>query len=111
MTLWTQLNHRRRRARLQRDLSALATLLGEYKVKHWTQWAQECARLLEREDPSALRKIRSAYGGMGSLNDVIISTRNGHPIDPGDEDPVNQRLQALASSVYAAVTQTIEPNG
>lgn len=37
---------------------------------------------------------------MGSLNDVIISVRNGHRLAVEDEGVVNEQFRALCSSVY-----------
>lgn len=43
----------------------------------------------------------SAFGGMGSLNDLVIHPRNGHAIEDDEISAVNEELGRLTSAVYS----------
>jgi len=90
----------RRVARLGRELSALARLLEKYGVTRWSSWADHCVSLLQSGDPQAPGRVRSAFGGMGSLNDVVISPHHGHLLTDSEAAAANRRLARLTSSVY-----------
>ncbi len=50
--------------------------------------------------PSSIDRILSWYGGMGSFNDLMISTHNGHMIDEGDEEKLNDELDLIRDEIY-----------
>lgn len=47
-----------------------------------------------------LDKILSMYGGMGSINDLIISRHNGHAVDCTTEEKVNNNFNKLRAALY-----------
>lgn len=47
-------------------------------------------------------KVRSMFGGMGSLTDVWITQANGHRVD--DEAEANRRLATIKSALYEELT-------
>ena len=49
---------------------------------------------------SSIERILSWYGGMGSFNDLIISTYNGHIVDEGDEEKLNDELDVIRDLIY-----------
>jgi hypothetical protein len=54
----------------QDALQSLHDLLGELKELHWRRWiAQD---ILEWQDRHSTKHHLSAYGGMGSLNDLCV---------------------------------------
>jgi hypothetical protein len=55
-----------------------------------------------------LEQIQRLYGGMGSFNDLFVTDRAGHHIEPGNIDRVNTRLQQLQQDLFLAVTSEIE---
>ncbi|MDQ0708834.1 hypothetical protein QFZ52_001486 [Arthrobacter woluwensis] len=95
-------------ARLGRELSALARFLEKYGVSRWSSWADHCLALLQSGDPRALEGVRSAFGGMGSLNDVVISQHNGQLLTDSEAAAANQRLARLTSSVYEDVVWLLQ---
>ncbi|MDQ0708350.1 hypothetical protein QFZ52_001002 [Arthrobacter woluwensis] len=97
---WRGNSRARRRVELMTDLSQLNRLLDDCDVRHWPSWASQGLVLLESDEPRGLSHIRRAYGGMGSLNDVILSVRNGHRLAVEDEKAVNDQFRALCSLVY-----------
>jgi len=48
-----------------------------------------------------IKEILSWYGGMGSLNDLIIS--NDHVLNGGDEKQLNNRFNQLTGEIYENV--------
>jgi hypothetical protein len=40
------------------------------------------------------------YGGMGSLNDLVIARMNGHKIEPSEEIAENRRMDELRALIY-----------
>ncbi|MFV0372790.1 DUF6966 domain-containing protein [Microbacterium sp.] len=85
--------------RLQRSLQELATLLDSVGESFWASWAANAAARVEAGgDPADVRRV---YGGMTSVNDLVIHPMNGHPIPPGRVDEVNEALDELRTRIYA----------
>ncbi|WP_368497714.1 hypothetical protein [Herbiconiux sp. A18JL235] len=80
-----------------RDLSVLLRAVGE------TPWADRCAQAAERVaaggDPAEVRRL---FGGMGSLNDLVIHPVNGHAVADGQVDRINRALAGLRERIYSA---------
>ena len=87
--------------RLLTDMDRLATLLSAYGETHWAEWIRRDSEKLGRHQLHGLESLLSAFGGMGSLNDVVIHPVNGHPIGPDSIDRVNDELGALRSAVFS----------
>ena len=70
----------------------------ELLVRHGDEHVAERLSVIERElmslDTSGIQSIISeTTGGMGSLNDLILSSSNGHNMDELPEVAVNDRLR------------------
>ncbi len=98
-----------REAELLQTLAELADFLDRYGETRWAAHFRQCRDdldyLIQERAPRSKRasvaaRIRSAYGGMGSFNDLVICPQNGHPVRESDGHAVNQTLQELASQVY-----------
>lgn len=83
----------------------LGTLLQRYGERHWADWVMGDWRRIQDGDASGIDHLLAAYGGMGSLNDVLIDPHNGHLIAAQDVTTVNARLSQLRSRTYAAATR------
>lgn len=72
-------------------------------------WADKIDRLLEvcGHEPSAreAQKILSWYGSMGSFNDLLISTVNGHAVREKDEKAFNDRLAELRELIFSEASE------
>ncbi|WP_313740666.1 DUF6966 domain-containing protein [Pseudomonas sp.] len=83
-------------------LEALACLLESDGDQHWSRWMRTArARLLDG-DPDAIRYLLSAYGGMGSFNDLVLGQRydsHGFSWKPGYAE-LNQRFDELRGEAY-----------
>lgn len=91
-------------ARLVANLELLAGLLGEHGESWWQAWAVRCAGQLSAFDPVAFDRVLGAFGGMGSLEDLMLLPVNGHRVAPGEESAVNDRLSSLRTAVRADAT-------
>jgi hypothetical protein len=78
-----------------------AALLARYGVQAWADWLAEDAVRIRQCDFSGVEHLLSAYGGMGSLNDVWICPENGHSIASADVLAVNEALGRLRSQLYS----------
>ena len=76
-------------------LKSLAFLFSEAGVSSWWVYINEDIRLWN-ENHDVMHHLR-AYGGMGSINDVVICTQNGHRIERHQEPWANALLQFLLS--------------
>jgi hypothetical protein len=47
----------------------------------------------------------SAFGGMGSINDLVLHPMNGHKVDVNEVSTVNGRLNSLLERIYALVVK------
>ena len=58
-------------SRLVTLLDELAVILRELDQAHWADSMSESARRLRQNDFSGIHHLLSAYGGMGSFNDIL----------------------------------------
>jgi hypothetical protein len=65
-------------AALIRELDETAQLLRRYGERQWAAWLERDAHLLGESDGEGIRHLLSAFGGMGSLNDVILAPSDGN---------------------------------
>lgn len=80
------------------SLLALKFVLEQSGVSSWAKWI---ATDLDRwETEKSVRHHISAYGGMGSLNDLIICTENKHNVTKSQEPWVNSLVLDLCSLCY-----------
>lgn len=79
-------------------LEAIKLLLEAVGDEHWAKWIQEdIDKWRETRDVS---HHLSAYGGMGSLNDVILCSTNGHNVTKTQEPFVQSLFEWLRSVCY-----------
>lgn len=90
--------------RLRSTLAEAAALLRSHGEEHWTAWLQRCLLSLGAYDAQAIDSILSAFGGMGSFNDLVVCASNGHTISKAEESLVNTRLDDLGSRIHADAT-------
>lgn len=112
-----------RLARLLATLDDAAALLVEHGEHGWAAWLEGDRRRIAQGDLAGLDHLLAAFGGMGSLNDLVFDPRNGNALSPGhdadhrtgrgtgrgtDRHPVddrdNEALDAFRSSIYADAT-------
>ncbi|RME57221.1 hypothetical protein D6779_09090 [Candidatus Parcubacteria bacterium] len=55
-----------------------------------------------------IREILSWFGGMGSLSDLVVSSKNGHNVNPDDEKRCNSELGHLRDIIYEESKKLLE---
>jgi hypothetical protein len=94
------------------EISKLVTMLDEaaaifriHSMNHWASWLEKDIQHLRNSDFYGIRHLLSAYGGMGSLNDVGLAEPD--PLLPGvlrihSDDA---RLQNLIAEMHALASK------
>ena len=72
-------------------------------------WAPR-ARAASSATAVDLYEVLSWYGGMGSLNDLIVGRANGHTVEASQAELLNQRIHALRSRIYE-LAAALTPSG
>jgi len=75
-------------------------LLDRVSEHHWAGWLREALSRIEQDDFYGIERVLSAYGGMGSFNDLLIHPLNGHSGTEVECAAVNERLDTLRTEVY-----------
>ncbi len=88
-------------AALLAAMADLVALLSAYGERDWANWVHRDRTSIERGEQHGLDSMLEAFGGVGSLSDLVIHPRNGHAIDQEDVDAVNVDLARLRTAVYA----------
>jgi len=83
-----------------RALDDLIKLLRRYGVRDWPTWLERDRALIDDGDAQGLDHLLSAFGGMGSLNDLVIHPTNGHDIRLDDTARVDHDLMRLTGEVH-----------
>jgi hypothetical protein len=80
------------------SLLAMEYLLRKVGENHWLKWIQK--DLEDWRKSKSVRHHLSAYGGMGSFNDVVICKANNYSIPTGTEDWVDPLFNWIKSLCY-----------
>lgn len=75
-------------------------LLTKHGEKHWASWLEQDARRIRNLDLYGVEHLLSAFGGMGSINDLVLHPINGHLIQDSETDAVNTELGNLLDKAY-----------
>jgi hypothetical protein len=86
--------------RLEELLAEAISILRRYKVTFWADWLDGDLKRIQERDRIGLDHLLSAYGGMGSLTDVVVSPQNGHVIGEDEVEVVNEDLLRIVSEIY-----------
>jgi hypothetical protein len=81
-------------------LDKAIALLRRHGISHWADWLEKDKGLLEKSDYYGIEHLLSAFGGMGSFNDLYICKENGHAIKDEETSIVNDNLLAMNRAIY-----------
>ena len=81
-------------------IESAAILLRSYNELHWGSWLAKDVALIRANDFWGVEHFLSAFGGMGSINDLIISPINGHQVDFDQVERANEELRSILSKAY-----------
>lgn len=82
----------------------LSEILKKYEFAQWEAWVRRDVGRIVDGDYEGVVSLLTAFGGMGSLSDVLVHPMNGHDIEPGDIDRVNAELAEARGDLYVAAT-------
>jgi hypothetical protein len=88
-------------AKLAEFLDEADALLRQHQIPHWANWLARDAQLIRNRDFYGIEHLRSAFGGMGSLNDLNLAVP--HPDNPEllISSPKDERFQCLLNQIRA----------
>lgn len=83
-------------------LDELVEVLDADGAQHWSRWIQTAATRLRNGDDSGVDYLLRAYGGMGSLNDLILgqTTQHGSFAWKPNSVELNERFESLRSKAW-----------
>ncbi len=82
------------------ELSLLMNLLAQHGEHCWHSQLRESMHLVRKKDIRGLDKLLSLYGGMGSLNDLVVRATNQH-----DQETLTNEVGTRLARVYGLATQ------
>jgi len=86
--------------RLVELLESIQALLTKHGEKHWSVWLEKDVRLIINLDLYGVEHFLSSFGGMGSINDLVLHSLNDHRIQESETDAVNTQLHAWLGEAY-----------
>jgi nitronate monooxygenase len=93
-------------------LREICTLLLAANERHWATRMSESLSLIENGNVmDGVEHLKSAYGGMGSFNDLPHLCFNGYPRGSAAEMQMNERLDSLKSQVYQLAEKILQQPG
>ena len=93
---------------LAQHLDEAAALLRKYENFHWADWLTTDARLIRNLYFYGITHLRSALGGMGSLNDVILAqpSPENRAVQIASQD--DSRFQVLLGEIWALSRKLVD---
>jgi hypothetical protein len=80
-------------------------LLDGVHASFWADWLRRDLKLIRNDNFDGIDHLREAFGGMGSFNDLLLHTANGHTIDESNSNELNDQLDLLRSQIYELVEE------
>jgi hypothetical protein len=81
-------------------LQMLSNFLVEVGEEGWAKWFAQDSRRVRLLDFYGVEHALSAFGGMGSINDLVIHPMNRHRVHEAEVEAANEKMQNLLSQVY-----------
>lgn len=81
-------------------LEEAVKLMRSVGEDHWAGWLEKDAACIRASDFYGVEHFHSAFGGMGSITDLVIHPLNQHRVAASEVSPVNDRLQELLGRAY-----------
>ena len=77
-----------------------AELLKAHGEEHWADWMEADARAIRARDAWGLDHFLAAFGGSGSLRDLIFHPVNGNAETAEDGRAATEQLDELLTEAY-----------
>jgi hypothetical protein len=85
-------------ARLAQAMDELAEFLREQRQRRWADWVASDSATIRRGDGRGVIHFLAAFGGMGSLGDLLFSPANGNSVSDQEAALLNARLRHLLAT-------------
>ena len=85
-------------------LSELIALYEKHEFDHWKNWIKEAKNEIEDNNFNGVKRLLSAYGGMGSINDSYFAKKVWWSKWLIDEKQDNEKLSNLLSRAHKIAT-------
>lgn len=89
-------------------LDEAATLLRKHQIQHWADWLSKDSRWIRDGDFYGVEHLRSAFGGMGSLNDLGLAMTAPNNPKLLVSSPDDERFQWLLQQIYELTVKLYE---
>ena len=96
---------------LVQTLESIVEVLRRYGENKWAARLEEDLFFIRKRDAYGAKRFRTHFGGMGSLQDLIVCPENGHAIAPENVANVNGELTTLLSKAYELATTFPDGDG
>ena len=91
------------------ELEACASLLRDCSEDHWASWLEKSVNLIKQRKFSGIELFEGAFGGMGSINDLVLSPINGHTIEQSKVGSCNDQMRNHFEKAHKLI-KTIRKN-
>jgi hypothetical protein len=81
-------------------VEAASSFLHTYGEEHWSAWLSKDASRIHNLELYGLQHLLGAFGGMGSISDLLLHPANGHKVPETEVDRVNEELRSMLCQVY-----------
>src|SRR5579884_3403372 len=82
-------------------LQMLSNFLVEVGEESWAKWFAQDSQRVHLLDFYGVEHALLAFGGMGSINDLVIHPMNRHQVHEAEVEAANEKLRNLLSQVFA----------
>ena len=93
-----------RLADLLATLDDASALFAKHGAHRWAAWLSENRERIANHDRYGVEHLLTAFGGMGSLNDVVFHPMNGNASGEDIDGWDNAELAALRGKLFADAT-------
>ncbi len=74
------------------ELDACSNLLRSCSENHWAKWLEKSTAYLKNGQFRGVEHFEGAFGGMGSINDLVLAPINGHTLKESEVNTYNNRM-------------------
>jgi len=88
------------------ELESCASLLRSCSEIHWAKWLEKSIGHLKKGQFRGIEHFEGAFGGMGSINDLVLTPVNGHTLKESEVDTYNNRMREHFDKAHNLIKET-----
>jgi Domain of unknown function (DUF6966) len=92
-------------ARLADSLDRLAAFLADHGEERWAAWVATDARRVRDGDRRGVSHFLQAFGGMGSLNDLVFAPVNENARSEAEGHRLTGELRRMTADAYRQASE------